>query len=107
MTEKTQDSPQILYGVIVRAPIDAGTILAVNLPNLEANNFLLDAKDFGNNNLISVCQQEIPIFASVVVAYRGEPILALFGPDKEAIKLKAGEVEIDFQITKGESTKTI
>ncbi|MGI6480529.1 MAG: hypothetical protein ACOXZ2_02935 [Sphaerochaetaceae bacterium] len=102
MAEKEKTDSQVLYGVIVRATIERGSILATTLPPLKEGYYSLDAKDLGNNNFISIGTNQIPLFAPGEVSYKGEPILALFGLDKETLIIKAGEIEFDFQLSQEE-----
>ncbi|HHU88534.1 MAG TPA: hypothetical protein GXZ38_04145, partial [Spirochaetales bacterium] len=104
MAEKEKTDSQVLYGVIVRATIERGSILATTLPPLKEGYYSLDAKDLGNNNFISIGTNQIPLFAPGEVSYKGEPILALFGLDKETLIIKAGEIEFDFQLSQEDIT---
>ena len=102
MAEKGKTDSQLLYGVIVRATIERGSILATTLPPLKEGFYTLDAKDLGNNNLIAVGTDHLPLFAPGEISYKGEPIMALFGPDKEVLALLADEIEFDYQISQEE-----
>ncbi len=96
---QSQDPNETLHGIIIRSSIDSGSILGVTPPKADKRFFLLGPKDIPGTNSVAVYDDDIPLFASTDISYRGQPIIALFGPDTETVEVKAREVEIDFQLT--------
>jgi len=95
----SQELNETLHGIIIRSSIDSGSILGVTPPKADKRFFLLGPKDIPGTNSVAVYDDDIPLFASTDIGYRGQPIIALFGPDSETVEVKSREVEIDFQLT--------
>ncbi|MDD4218828.1 MAG: molybdopterin cofactor-binding domain-containing protein [Sphaerochaetaceae bacterium] len=102
---KVASESQTIHGIIIRANIDSGSILGVTLPKPDKRFVLLEAKDVIGKNVVSVAGDELPLFASTDITYKGQPIFALFGPDAEAVEVKSREIEIDFQLTPTSQTQ--
>lgn len=82
----------IQYGLILRSPIGHSKLLGFNLPNLDKSFFILKGEDLEGNNSISFIDGDIPIFASGEIAYKGQPLLALFGPDFESVEIALSKI---------------
>ena len=96
---KSQNQNETLCGIIIRSSIDSGSILGITPPKADKRFFILGPKDIPGSNTVAVFDDDFPLFASTDISYRGQPIIALFGPDTETVEVKSREVEIDFQLT--------
>lgn len=88
-----------LHGIVIRSTIDSGSILGVSLPKSDSRFFVLGPKDVPGVNSVEIFGDTMPLFASEDVCYRGQPLMALFGPDTESVEVKSRELEIDFQLS--------
>lgn len=96
---KTSNESSTIHGIVIRANIDSGSIIGISLPKQDKRFFLLGPKDIAGTNVMDVYGEEQPLFASSEISYKGQPIVALFGPDAETVEVKSREIEIDFQLT--------
>ncbi len=92
------DSPMI-HGIVIRANIDSGTLVGVTLPKQDKRFFILGPEDVAGPNSVEVHTENFPLFAGSEINYKGQPIVALFGPDAETVEVKSREIEIDFELT--------
>lgn len=95
---KNFDTGDTLYGIVIRSTIENGTILGITSPKQDERFFMIGPEDVPGGNSVAVYDDEFPLFASSEISYRGQPIVALFGPDMETVEIKSREVEIDFQL---------
>lgn len=95
----------VFHGVVVRSTVDTGSILGITLPKLDSRFFTIGPHDVPGTNNVEVLNDSMPLFASEDVSYRGQPLLALFGPDAESVQLHAHEVEFDFQLPGSQAAK--
>ena len=102
---RTDNSPETLHGMIIRSNIDWGTVLRVTPPKQDKRFFTLGPADIPGENIVQVYNDQFPLFASHEISYRGQPIIALFGPDTEMVEVKSREVEIDFQLPADSTTE--
>ncbi len=87
---------ELFYGVIIRSPIDSGTIRSITHPNLPENYSIITARDIPGENLILTNNIETPILAYEKVSYVGEPIGILVGPDQITLYELLDEIEIKY-----------
>ena len=97
--------PDILYGVIIRSPIDSGTIRSITHPDLPENYSIITARDIVGINKIVTNNIESPILAYEKVSYIGEPIGILVGEDK--IKLYELLDKIEIKYTEAQETAQV
>ncbi|MCM1321197.1 MAG: molybdopterin-dependent oxidoreductase [Bacteroides sp.] len=71
----------MLHAVLVRSPVACGELRSLTLPGIPDNCRLITAKDVPGLNKIKIRSTEIPILAEKNIAYGGEPIGILTGPD--------------------------
>ena len=88
--------PDILYGVIIRSPIDSGTIRSITHPDLPENYSIITARDIVGINKIVTNNIESPILAYEKVSYIGEPIGILVGEDKIKLYELLDKIEIKY-----------
>jgi len=85
------------YAKSVRSPIPRGRIKQVNLPSLPKGYVVVDHRDIPGENVVKMIHDDWPVFPKTEVAYIGEPILLVVGPDKEKVAELADAVEIEFE----------
>ncbi|MFA6763147.1 MAG: molybdopterin cofactor-binding domain-containing protein [Sphaerochaetaceae bacterium] len=102
MAEKVQRptglKPGMLHGIIVRSTIDSGIVLKTTLPELDSRFLVITAKDIPGSQTIDVLGEPYRIFSTSTIEYRGQPMLAIFGPDAETVEVKAREIEVEYQL---------
>lgn len=98
-SSKTMEDSTTIHGIVIRSNIDSGSIIGITLPKVDTRFFTLGPKDIPGSQEIEVYTESYPLFASSEISYRGQPIIALFGPDMETVEVKSREIEIDFQLT--------
>ena len=98
MTEKRPPIPQLgtLTGLIVRTTVERGKIRHITLPTLDNRFTVVGTRDIGGTNRVKALVNSLPLFTSSTVSYKGQPVLAIFGPDSESIELAAREVVIEY-----------
>lgn len=96
---KTSGDTPAIHGIVIRSNIDSGSIVGISLPKQDKRFFLLGPNDVPGSNQVEAYTEEFPLFASSEISYKGQPIVALFGPDAETVEVKSREIEIDFQLT--------
>ena len=93
-------SKKHLIGKLVTSTVSSGRIADISMPN--ENQFrhmlVLSAADFDRYDGIEVIDEEFPIFARDEVAYKGQPVLAVFGYDSEDVDLFCRQVKVSYQI---------
>jgi len=78
----------MLYAQVVRSSIAKGKITEIKLPTLPKDYYVVDAKDIPGENVLKVVSSEQPIFSEGNIAYMGEAIMMIVGPDKEKVQKK-------------------
>ncbi len=94
---RSLDTIDTLHGIIIHSSIESGSILGHSTIEKDEPFFIVDASSVIGNDCISVYKENLPLFASHAVKYKGEPVLALFGPDLESVTIRARQLEIDYQ----------
>ena len=97
-TNRTDESSDLLYGIMIRSDIDSGKVLDVSSLKPDSRFFILGSQDIPGSNSVQVYDDEIPLLAADEVTYRGQPVAALFGPDIETVEVKAREVQINYHL---------
>ncbi len=81
----------------VRSRSSHGLITSISLPHLPRGYLSITADDIPGSRMLNLGSASLPILASGRVAYRGEPVALIAGPDKnriaEAIELARVRVE--------------
>lgn len=75
----------MLFGVLVRSPVQCGTVPEIELPELPEGVSFFSAKDIPGNNDVLVRGEHISIFADKEILYYGQPIGILIGPDENEL----------------------
>ncbi|MFI3257504.1 MAG: molybdopterin cofactor-binding domain-containing protein [Spirochaetales bacterium] len=87
---------ETLYAVLVRSPIENGTIRSVSHPQLPDGYSLFTAENIPQKNSITVLDVEFPVFARETVSYKGEPIGILTGDNLATLQTLCEELQIVF-----------
>ncbi len=88
----------VLSGIIIRSTVDSGIIDTIRMPSMDESFLTIEPKDIRGENRIRIAGNSVPLLASNRVSYKGQPILALFGPDIENVQLKAKEADICYRL---------
>lgn len=90
-----------LVGRLVTSTVSKGAIAGVELPQggMFSDLIVLGADDFSDCNFIDVMGETVPIFAEKEVSYKGQPVIAVFGPVFEDVELFCNAVKVSYQIT--------
>ena len=80
-------------GLIMRAE-KACTRIAIECPKLDQRFMLLTEDDFQENNAVEIFSERIPLLRSRDIQYKGQIILALFGPDYESVAIAMSQIRI-------------
>ena len=87
----------LIHAMAVRAPIARGSIRSIRLPRLPAGyRAILPADIPGENHLVSF-GAEMPILAAERVAYAGEPIALVAGPDPILLEELVSSTKVDYE----------
>jgi len=76
--------PRMLYAVTIRSPVAKGMLKYIECPELPPDCVLVSAKDIPGEN--SLEDSDLPLFASDVLSYIGEPVALLMGPDRNILE---------------------
>ncbi len=87
----------MLTGMIVRTTVASGKIRHIALPALDNRFTVVGTRDIGGTNRVKAMVNSTPLFTSSTVSYKGQPVLAIFGPDSESIELAARQVVIEYE----------
>lgn len=91
---KTFSRYNMRCGIVLRAPEGKLKIDGFDLPEIDPRFLILTAKDIPGENVISVMGTNIPLLADTYIAYKGQPLVALFGPDYESTELLLEKIKI-------------
>lgn len=98
--------PRMLHGTIVRSDRVLGKIESIIIPDLSDDFVVVTARDIPGSNSLKVQQVVSPILADESVAYRGQPIAAVFGPDRESSLLAAQKIQVIYREFSSDETGT-
>ena len=89
-----------LVGKLITSTVAKGHIAAIELPpeGKYSNIFVVTAEDLGLFNFVQVMDEKVPILAAQEISYKGQPVMAVFGPADEDVELYCREVKISYQI---------
>lgn len=74
-----------LYVGTVRSPVSSGRIVSLSLPHLPRDYRSITADDIPGARTMGVSGEDVPILASGTVAYRGQPVALIAGPDRARV----------------------
>ncbi|MDA3833919.1 MAG: molybdopterin-dependent oxidoreductase, partial [Spirochaetales bacterium] len=99
-------APRMMHGLIVRSTITHGTIVSLNIPPLSEDFLVITAKDILGSNAVKVLSSTFQLLAGDHIIYKGQPILAVFGPDPEAVSIAAAQIAVHYKETPPEELPT-
>lgn len=83
--------------VTVRSPVCRGSISDIEVPRLPRGYRAIRAEDIPGENRLAILGFDIPILARDRVAYAGEPVLLLAGPDPAVLEDLRSTVRVSVQ----------
>ncbi len=98
MSIHTIHHPDMLFGQLVRSSIPKGNIASISLPKLSDDFIVITAQDIPGSNSIKVFDETIPLLSGDHIIYKDQPILAIFGPDRESVHQATLQVNINYTI---------
>ena len=89
-----------LVGKIITSTVAKGHIAAIELPpeGKYSNITIVTAEDMGLYNFVQVMDEKVPILATNEISFKGQPVMAVFGPAEEDVELYCREVKVSYQI---------
>ena len=93
----------MLYARTVRSPVPAGIITSISQGDLPDGYFLFTAHDVPGCNLIQTALGKVPVFSEGNIAYCGEPVGILVGPDEKELDRLLQELQINYDANTIES----
>lgn len=93
----------ILYAALIRSPAPAGKVKSITVSDLPEGYFMLCSKDLPGTKTITANKTVIKIFGYGNVAYSGEPLGIIFGPDEEQVYKLLDTTNITFDVENLES----
>ncbi|PKL25449.1 MAG: hypothetical protein CVV47_05170 [Spirochaetae bacterium HGW-Spirochaetae-3] len=84
---RLSDFPRMeaVYVGTVRSPVSRGTVVSMSLPHLPREYRSITADDIPGARFLDVNGASVPVLASGSVAYKGEPLALIVGPDKRKV----------------------
>ncbi|NMA22112.1 MAG: molybdopterin-dependent oxidoreductase [Spirochaetales bacterium] len=95
----------LLHGIIIRSTVESGKIQHITLPELDSRFVVIAPRDIGGTNRVRALANSMPLLTSSTISYKGQPIIALFGPDNESTRLAARAVTIEYEEPEQEETE--
>jgi CO/xanthine dehydrogenase Mo-binding subunit len=87
----------MLYGATVRAPFPHGRIIRVDTADLPESITVVTARDIPGENELRINGESMPILASGVCRYVGEPVALLAGPSQQAVVAAAQGLVVEYE----------
>jgi CO/xanthine dehydrogenase Mo-binding subunit len=85
--------PGSLYGITIRSPAASGRLVSIDCPDLPKPYTLIRAEDIPGKNHLD--EFNVPVLASSVLSYIGEPVALLFGPDRLRVENLAAQCRVN------------
>ncbi len=82
-------------GLILRAKEADVKLTGFTLPQIDQSFLVLTGKEIIGNNLVTMLGGRMPLLAIDRIEYIGQPLLAVFGPDYEAVELLMDKIEVN------------
>ena len=81
--------------MILRAEEGNRKLDGFDMPELDSRFLVIRAEDIPGNNEINILGTTMPLLASDYIAYKGQPLLVLFGPDYENTELALEKIKVN------------
>jgi CO/xanthine dehydrogenase Mo-binding subunit len=85
--------PEALYGITLRSPVASGRLVSIDCPGLPEAYTLIRAADIPGKNHLD--ELNVPVLASSVLSYIGEPVALIFGPDRLLVENLASQCRVN------------
>ena len=82
-------------GLILRAKEADVKLTGFTLPQIDQSFLVLTGKEIIGNNFVTMLGGRMPLLAIDRIEYIGQPLLAVFGPDYEAVELLMDKIEVN------------
>ena len=87
-----------LYAVLVRSPAATGKVKSITAVDLDSEYHLYTANDIPGKKTINANNTSIKIFGYNQIAYNGEPLGILIGPNESELYNQLEKVSVNFDI---------
>ncbi len=87
----------MLFGKLIRSPHAHAKVLGIALPALPEGYFTVDWRDVPGENRVHIVKDDTPVFAEDTVAYIGDPLLMIVGPEEQTVEQLANETVVQYQ----------
>lgn len=84
----------MLYGAIIRSPFAGETVSDVFIENLPPEYKIITHRDIPGKKLVKTLGSATPVFCTGKIAYEGEPLGLLVGPDAKVVSELLQKVQI-------------
>lgn len=109
MAEKrpTMGRLSALQGVLITSDIARGRFDKIIVPEADSSFVIVAPRDIPGSNRVRVLNAQTPLLSSGTIIYRDQPLLALFGPNRESTLLKAQEISVSYVEDEDEFTPKV
>ncbi len=90
--------PGMLHAKLIRSPSDSGKVKSIELEEMPEGYFLFTYDDIPGEKNISINKTTSSILGGKSIAYRGEPVAILAGPDETLLNSLVEKVNISFDV---------
>ncbi len=74
-----------INAAIIASTIPRGTLQSIQFPLLPEGYYSITYKDIPGQNIITVFDDSMPLLCGGTITYKGEPLAAICGPDKQKV----------------------
>lgn len=92
-----RDGRPILTGKLLHAQVARARVLSVQVPELPAGYFYVDAKDVPGDNNVNIVLDDTPVYCRETVEYIGEPIGMVVGPDEKEVQRILSGIKVNYE----------
>ena len=85
-----------LQGVLITSQIARGRFDKIVVPEADPAFVIVAPRDIPGSNRLRVLDAQIPLLSSGTITYRDQPLLALFGPNRESALIKAKGISVSY-----------
>ncbi len=86
-----------IHGIIIYSSVEKGSVIGHSKIGEDEPFFILDSTGIIGSGKVTIDHYELPLLGGYDIKYRGEPVLALFGPSLESVQRRAKSIEIEYQ----------
>ncbi|MCK5761720.1 MAG: xanthine dehydrogenase family protein [Candidatus Izimaplasma sp.] len=87
----------MLYAKTLRSTTSKAKIKNISLPEIPRGYYIVNHHDIPGKNVVSIIFDDMPVFASNMVTYFGEPIMLVVGKDKDTIDDIISNIEVEYE----------